>query len=146
MPKQSNPARRRLVTALGLGAVFPFPAHPMTRSIPMTATPAADDTILVNIFTVAPEKRDALVDLLEEGTADWISKVPGFISATLHAARDGRRVVIVGRWTSEAAVDAMRQHAAMPAYFERVQRLATMDVMTCDVVSVTSAPKSAAVG
>ena len=93
----------------------------------MTSTPVTGDTILVNVFTVAPEHRDALVALLQEGTDDWISRVPGFISSTLQTARDGRRVVIVGRWTSVEAVGAMRQHASMPAYFERIQRLATMD-------------------
>jgi len=89
-------------------------------------------TTLINIFTTAPENLDRLAALLREGTDAWISKVPGFISSTLHIARDHRRVVIYGQWRSADDIAAMRGHPEMPAYFERVKALAQMDAITCD--------------
>jgi quinol monooxygenase YgiN len=100
---------------------------------------AAHLTTLINVFSVAPEDRDRLVALLKEGTDAWISKLPGFVSSSLHASRDGRRVVICGQWRSADGIAAMRQHPEMPAYFERIKAIAQMDAMTCDVVSTVVA-------
>ena len=101
------------------------------------ATIEANTTLstLVNIFTVAPEDCDQLVLLLKEGSKAWISKAPGFVSSALHVARDRQRIVIYGQWRSAEAIAAMRQSAHMPAYFERVKALATMDSIVCDVAS-----------
>jgi quinol monooxygenase YgiN len=96
-------------------------------------------TTLINIFTTAPENLDRLAALLREGTEAWISKVPGFMSSTLHIARDKRRIVIYGQWRSADDIAAMRGHPEMPAYFERVQALAQMDAITCDAASTVTA-------
>ena len=97
--------------------------------------PSAPRTTLINVFTAAPENRDRLVALLKEGTDEWISKVPGFITSALHLAHDDRRVVIVGQWRSADAIAAMRAHPAMPAYADRVRELAQMDSIVCDVAA-----------
>jgi quinol monooxygenase YgiN len=96
-------------------------------------------TTLINIFTVAPENLDRLVALLKEGTAAWISKVPGFVASSLHVSNDERRVVIYGQWRSADAIAAMRTHPAMPAYFERVKALAQMEAITCGAASTIAA-------
>lgn len=96
-------------------------------------------TTLINIFTVAPENLDRLVTLLRQGTEAWISKVPGFVSSTLHVARDNRRVVIYGQWRSADDIAAMRQHAEMPAYFDRVKAIAQMDAIICDAAATVAA-------
>jgi quinol monooxygenase YgiN len=93
-------------------------------------------TTLINVFSVAPEDRDRLVTLLKEGTESWISKVPGFVSSSMHVSRDGRRVVIYGQWRSADAIADMRQRPEMPAYFERVKAMAQMEAITCDVISL----------
>ena len=92
-------------------------------------------TTLINVFTVAPADRDRLIALLKEGTEAWISKVPGFVSSSLHVSHDCRRVVIYGQWRSAEGIAAMRQHPEMPAYFDRVKAIAQMEAMTCDVAS-----------
>ncbi|MGE0310655.1 MAG: putative quinol monooxygenase [Lautropia sp.] len=107
----------------------------MTPQISTTASL----TTLINVFSVAPEDRDQLVALLKEGTDAWISKVPGFVSSSMHVSRDGRRVVIYGQWRSADGIAAMRQHPEMPAYVERIKALAQMDAMTCDVTSTVVA-------
>ena len=96
-------------------------------------------TTLINVFSVAPDDRDQLVALLKEGTAAWISKVPGFVSSSLHVSRDGQRVVIYGQWRSADGIAAMRKHPQMPAYFERIKAIAQMEAMTCDVMSTVAA-------
>ena len=96
-------------------------------------------TTLINVFSVAPEDRDQLVTLLKQGTDAWISKIPGFVSSSMHVSRDGRRVVIYGQWRSADGISAMRQHPEMPAYFERVKAIAQMEAMTCDVASIVVA-------
>lgn len=95
-------------------------------------------TTLINVFQVEPEQADALVDLLQEGTRQWICRVPGFVSSALHLSRDRRRVVISGQWRDAAAIQAMRDSPQMPAYLARVKALAQMEAMTCDVVSVVT--------
>jgi quinol monooxygenase YgiN len=105
--------------------------------------PRAGHATLINVFTAAPENRDRLVDLLKEGTDEWISKVPGFIASSLHVARDERRVVIVGQWRSTDAIAAMRAHPAMPAYAERVRALAQMESIVCDVAATFAAAVAA---
>ena len=101
--------------------------------------PDAKLTTLINVFDVSPENRDPLVALLKEGTDTWISKVPGFVSSSLHVSRDSKRVVIYGQWRSADSIAALRKHPEMPAYFERVMALAQMESMTCDVASTVVA-------
>ena len=98
-----------------------------------------DNLTLINIFSVAPENRDRLAKLLQEGTDSWISKIPGFVSSALYLSRDGQRIVIQGQWRSAEAIAAMRQNPEMPAYFERIQALATMEAITCDALSAWTA-------
>lgn len=132
----ARPRRRSLLaSALLLGASAPFASLSQPKPNAMTPNINADAklTTLINVFSVAPEDRDRLVALLKEGTDAWISKVPGFVSSSLHVSRDGRRVVIYGQWRSADEIVAMRQHPEMPAYFERIKAIAQMEAMTCDV-------------
>jgi quinol monooxygenase YgiN len=113
----------------------------MTPNINTTPNINADAklTTQINVLSVAPEDRDRLVALLKEDTDAWISKVPGFVSSSLHVSRDGRRVIIYGQWRSADDIAAMRQRPEMPAYFERVKAIAQMEGMTCDVASTVVA-------
>jgi antibiotic biosynthesis monooxygenase (ABM) superfamily enzyme len=47
----------------------------------------------VNAFDVEPDRQEELPDLLTRGANDVIRHQPGFISRTLLASRDGRRVI-----------------------------------------------------
>lgn len=98
-----------------------------------------ENITLINIFNVAPENRDRLATLLQEGTDSWIRKIPGFIASTLYLSRDGQRIVIQGQWQSAEAIAAMRQSPEMPGYFERIQALAKMEAITCDALSTWAA-------
>jgi quinol monooxygenase YgiN len=136
------PTRRTLLTtAMVLGAGTPFDLFSQQRSQAMTVHIHANAPLatLINVFSVAPADRDRLVALLKEGTDSWISKLPGFVSSSLHVSRDGQRVVIYGQWRNAESIAAMRQHPEMPAYFERIKAMAQMDAITCDVASTVVA-------
>jgi quinol monooxygenase YgiN len=65
--------------------------------------------ILINMFTVEPEKQQALLDQLTKFSETTVKTFPGFISATFHASFDGTRVTNVAQWESREAFLAMIQ-------------------------------------
>jgi heme-degrading monooxygenase HmoA len=81
---------------------------------------------LINVFTVAPERAHELAELLAIATDEVMQHLPGFISANIHLATDGTRVVNYAQWESAEAFQAMmnnpRTHmgkaAALAASFD----------------------------
>jgi hypothetical protein len=66
----------------------------------------------INVFTVAPEQQQALVDSLIE-TVNVARDVPGWISASVHKSFDGAHVVNYVQFEShEAARDVLKVIAA----------------------------------
>lgn len=76
-----------------------------------TISKDTDIVTFINVFTVAPENQQRLVELLVETTEDLMSKLPGFISANIHKSLDGTQVVNYAQWKSEAvqSIDKMRE-------------------------------------
>jgi|SRR5579859_3693841 len=58
---------------------------------------------LINVFTVEPEKQQALLDHLAKFSETVVRSFPGFLSATFHASFDGKRVTNVAQWESQEA-------------------------------------------
>jgi quinol monooxygenase YgiN len=88
---------------------------------------------LINIFTVAPENRQNLIDLLRDGSETSISKLPGWISTNFLVSADGKRVIVYSQWRDAKDIDAMRQQPDMGPYLKRVAALATFEAMLCEV-------------
>ena len=88
---------------------------------------------LINVCTVDPQDQQALIDIFKEGTEAWISKVPGYVSTSLHKSTDGRRVVIYSQWQNARSIGAMRDSAEMGPYLYRIRALATLDSTICEV-------------
>jgi hypothetical protein len=59
-----------------------------------------DLVTLINVFTVAPEDQQRLVDVLVEATEAVMRNQQGFISANIHSSFDGRRVTNYAQWRS----------------------------------------------
>jgi len=134
--------RLAAATALARLPLSSRAATPQTKDEPAMQAILRDDntlTTLINVFQVQPAQADELVTLLQEGTRQWICKIPGFVSSTLHLSRDHTRVVIYGQWRDATGIQAMREHPQMSTYFARVKALAQMEAMTCDVASVVAA-------
>jgi quinol monooxygenase YgiN len=92
----------------------------------------ADVVTLVNVFVVAPEDQEKLLQILQEGTETMFSKQPGYISASFHKSKDGRRIVNYGQWRSAQDVEAFRSKPEIGAYFGRVKALAQFEAIVCD--------------
>jgi quinol monooxygenase YgiN len=74
---------------------------------------------LVNVFKVDPDRQAELVALLQEVTDRVMSRMPGFVSASLHSSLDGKSVVNYVQWESREAWEAAirkpeaREHIAV---------------------------------
>lgn len=64
---------------------------------------------LVNVFSVSSERQDQLLDFLIQNTDEFISKCPGFISASFHRGIDGTSVVVYAQYASLQAFQDMIQ-------------------------------------
>ncbi|GAB3633847.1 hypothetical protein GCM10027421_32000 [Microbacterium shaanxiense] len=79
----------------------------------------------VNIIDVDPSKQQEVIDILNEGTEQVISKRPGFISVTVLASADKSRVVNIAQWKSADDAKATQADPAAAAYVERTAAIAT---------------------
>ena len=66
-----------------------------------------DVVTLINVFTVAPEDQQRLVDVLVDATQSVMRKQPGFISANIHRGVEGTRVANYAQWASREHFEAM---------------------------------------
>ena len=98
--------------------------------------PAGHVTTLVNHFTVAPERCDELVALLERATEDVMRHLRGFVSANLHVSLDGTRVVNDAQWESEEAYAAMLTDPVRREHMGRALELASCEPHLYRVASV----------
>ena len=58
----------------------------------MTTIKQGPGIALINTFTVAPERADELLAVLQKATDEVMRHVPGFVSANFHRSLDGRYV------------------------------------------------------
>ena len=102
----------------------------------MTTTSSADANVvtLVNILTVDPTNQPKLLSMLRDNTENTIRTLNGWISTSLLASKDLRRIVIYSQWKSVAEVEAMRAEPRMVAYFPQLAALASFDSFIGDVV------------
>jgi quinol monooxygenase YgiN len=82
-------------------------------------------TTLINIFTVDPANQAALIALLRQNIDGVIKTLPGWRATEMIAALDGTAVAIHSEWASPEAVEAMRTHQDMVAYFPKIGALAS---------------------
>lgn len=89
-----------------------------------TIDPNADLVTLINVFTVPPERQQALIDLLERATEEVMRALPGFVSANLHRGLDGTSVANYAQWRSVADFEAMLANPAAGAHMQEAVALA----------------------
>lgn len=99
-----------------------------------TITITPDVTTLINTLTVEPERQGELLALLCENTDHCVSMLDGWISTSLIAAKNHRRVVIYSQWRDLAAIEAMRANIELQTYFPRIAALHSFDSFAGDVV------------
>jgi quinol monooxygenase YgiN len=129
-------SRRAFVaTGVASGLAFVLPARSHNRTLPMEIAIRADNEIvtLINVFVVEPDNQEKLMRLLEEGTETLFSRQPGYIAASFHRSKDGRRVVNYGQWRSAQDIEAFRGKPEIGEYFKRVRELAQFESVVCEV-------------
>jgi len=87
----------------------------------------------INVFTVAPEKQQLLVDSLVE-TVNAARSVPGWLSASIHRSHDGTQVVNYVQYESREAAQAVLKHLAAGGYLKRNTDLGKVAPGQYDVV------------
>jgi heme-degrading monooxygenase HmoA len=90
----------------------------------VTIAKANDVVTLINVFTVAPEDQQRLVDVLVEATKAVMRKQPGFISANIHKSLDGTRVANYAQWRSKEAFEAMLRDREAAEHMGEAARIA----------------------
>jgi quinol monooxygenase YgiN len=100
---------------------------------------------LINVFTVAPENQDRLVDLLVQATTETMQHLPGFISASIHKSYDGSRVVNYAQWRSKEDFEAMRSNPEAVPHMKAAAALGEFDPIGCVVAESISVPAVPAV-
>ncbi len=79
----------------------------------------------INIIDVDPSKAQEVIDILNEGTEKVMSSRPGFISVTILASTDRRRVINIAVWKSADDIRATQADPAAGEYARRTAAIAT---------------------
>lgn len=75
---------------------------------------------LVNVFTVAPDRQEELIQALSRATTEVMRGIPGFVSANLHASLDGTAVVNYAQWASEQDFQAMFEYPGVKEHMAEI--------------------------
>jgi len=79
---------------------------------------------LINTFPVDATRQDAVIQALVEVTENLMAGLPGFISTTVHASKDGRHVANYVQWRSKEDFLGMFEDPQARAHMQVVQNLA----------------------
>jgi heme-degrading monooxygenase HmoA len=90
----------------------------------VTITKDNDVVTLINVFTVAPEDQQRLVDSLIDATQKVMRKQPGFVSANIHRSLDGTRVTNYAQWRSREVFEAVLQNQEAAEHMGEAARIA----------------------
>jgi quinol monooxygenase YgiN len=72
----------------------------------------------INVFRVAREQQQALVDSLVE-TVNAARSVPGWLSASIHRSFDGTQVVNYVQFENQEAAQAVLRHLAATGHLKK---------------------------
>jgi heme-degrading monooxygenase HmoA len=98
-----------------------------------------DTLIMINVFAVAPDKQQELVDTLIRASETVMNRLPGFVSATIHKSLDGTRVTNVARWADKQSFDAMQENPEARRHMQAAMQLANFDAHLYHEVSTAQA-------
>ena len=96
---------------------------------------------LINVFTVAPENQQWLLDLLTRATDEFVRHAPGFLTSTLHRSLDGTKVTMYAQWRSIEDYEAMRRDPGPLPLFQEALSFAKFDPGIYEIVRTFSAPE-----
>ncbi len=80
---------------------------------------------LINVFAVDPEKHLELFEDLKEATENFMSKLPGYISANLHISDDKKTITNYAQWASLADFQSMLKNEEAQVHMKKAASIAT---------------------
>ena len=93
-----------------------------------------DISTLINVFTVDPSKQQQLVDALIETTNKVWRLQDGFVSASIHKSKDGKKVVNYVQWKGKGAFDRRLDDPEAIVQMNKVLSMAKADGNLYEVV------------
>ena len=90
-----------------------------------TLDPADGYVVLINTFTVDPDKAEDLLAELSLATETGMRRRPGFVSANLHISSDRRHVANYAQWRTQEDLDAMMADLAAQDHMRKAADIAT---------------------
>ncbi len=96
---------------------------------------------VINVFTVEPQHQQTLADLLVRATEEVMSKLPGFVSASIHKSQDGTRAVNYAQWESRGAFEASLAHPDAIPHMQAAAQIARFDANLYEVYSAYRSTK-----
>lgn len=79
---------------------------------------------LINVFTVEPEKNEALFEHLKEATSTVFNDIPGYISANIHISDDKKTITNYAQWASKEAYLNIFKNETVVKHLEMAASLA----------------------
>ncbi|HEX3779251.1 MAG TPA: antibiotic biosynthesis monooxygenase [Pseudonocardiaceae bacterium] len=89
-----------------------------------TITTDAPVITLANVFIVDPSRQRELMDVLVTVSEEVMRKLPGFVTANIHASTDGTRVLNYAQWATEADFQAMLAHPEAGRHMAEAAKIA----------------------
>ena len=90
-----------------------------------TLDPNDGFVVLINTFSVEPDKAEALYAELLKATEMGMQPRPGFVSANLHVSNDRKYVTNYAQWRSQDDIDAMMADPTAQEHMKRAAGIAT---------------------
>lgn len=90
-----------------------------------TLDPSRGYLVLINTFTVEPERAEELVAALSRATEHGMRQRPGFVSANLHISTDKRHVANYAQWRSQEDLDTMMKDPKAQEHMREIAVIAT---------------------
>lgn len=91
---------------------------------------------LINVFTVAPENQERLIELLTQATEVSVRYAPGFVSCSLHRSMDGTKVTMYAQWRSAEDYEAMRKDPRPLPFLQEALTIAKFEPGMYEVVQI----------
>ena len=93
-----------IMASLGSAALFSASADEM-RAPSAIIKPQADIVTMVNVLTPQKASQAEIIELLQMGMENTMSRQPGFISASIHRSVDSDHVVVYAQWKSQEHIN-----------------------------------------
>lgn len=90
-----------------------------------TLNPTDGHVVLINTFSVDPDRAEELLAELTTATEQGMRHRPGFVSANLHLSQDRRHIANYAQWRTQEDLDAKMTDSAAQQHMRDAAKIAT---------------------